>query len=255
MAFDWTGLAAAGVGAGSNMWEGWRNREFQRDVNEQNEALMRESWARDDTAVQRSAADFEAAGLSKTLAAGNSAGNSGPIHLESLKSNASNVAQGAMQALMTRKSIAQSNADIELTKATKDGKDLDNKLKAEVLDTEIQKKKVDLNTKVQDLALKISNMQAAEIEAQARANKAAADALKASYGSEAARLENLQKQYEIEIIQKTGLDAAKAKVAAQQLANEMFEWEMNFYKASGLPKGGNLFEQIIRGFKGEVNPY
>jgi len=61
-------------------------------------------------------------------------------------------------------------------------------------------------------------------------------------------------EYEIEIIKRTGLNQAQSKIVAQELANEMFKWEMDFYKKSGLPKGG-LFDQIIRGLKGEVNPY
>lgn len=65
-----------------------RNLEFQRQANEQNIALTREinnqniafqqnenaiTRAREDNAVQRAAADMTAAGLSKTLAAGNPA--------------------------------------------------------------------------------------------------------------------------------------------------------------------------------------
>lgn len=128
MAFDWGNLAAAGVGAGSGIWEGWRNREFQRDVNAQNEALMRESWARDDTAVQRSAADFEAAGLSRTLAAGNSAGNSGPIKLEPLKAS-HGVAEQAMSAIALKTNIAQTKAQTAKTNAEADAARADAKLK------------------------------------------------------------------------------------------------------------------------------
>jgi len=97
------------------MWEGWRNREFQRETNAQNESLMRESWARDDTAVQRSAADFEAAGLSRTLAAGNSASNSGPIKLESPKAS-HGVAESAIQGYAAATNIAQTEAQTELVK-------------------------------------------------------------------------------------------------------------------------------------------
>lgn len=63
----------------------WRlqqeQRSLQREVNAQNESLMREAWARDDTARQRMVADLEAAGLSKWLAAGASPMNSSPISL------------------------------------------------------------------------------------------------------------------------------------------------------------------------------
>ena len=63
----------------------WRiaqeNRNLTRETNSQNEALMREAWARDDTARQRMVKDLEAAGLSKWLAAGASPMNSSPISL------------------------------------------------------------------------------------------------------------------------------------------------------------------------------
>jgi len=136
MGIDWGAFAAAGVGAGAGLWEGWRNREFQRETNEHNEALMRESWARDDTAIQRQAADMEAAGLSKTLAAGGGAANSGPIRLEAPKAS-HGVVDSAMQAAQSVKSIAQTEAATEVTRQ------VGRKAKAEadmaVIDAEIKK--------------------------------------------------------------------------------------------------------------------
>lgn len=57
------------------------NRNVQRETNSQNEALMREAWARDDTARQRMVVDLENAGLSKWLATGASPMSSSPISL------------------------------------------------------------------------------------------------------------------------------------------------------------------------------
>ena len=58
-------------------------RDLTREANRQNESLMREAWARDDTARQRMVADLEQAGLSKWLAAGASPMSSSPISLSS----------------------------------------------------------------------------------------------------------------------------------------------------------------------------
>ena len=69
----------------------WRiaqeNRNLQRETNAQNEALMREAWARDDTARQRMVADLEQAGFSKWLASGASPMTSSPISLTAPQNN------------------------------------------------------------------------------------------------------------------------------------------------------------------------
>lgn len=57
------------------------NIDFQRETNAKNEALMRESWGRDDTAVQRRALDLSKAGMSPLLAAGAAASNSGVVSM------------------------------------------------------------------------------------------------------------------------------------------------------------------------------
>lgn len=55
------------------------NIDFQREANAKNESLMRESWGRDDNAVQRRSIDLQKAGMSPLLAAGAAAGNSGAV--------------------------------------------------------------------------------------------------------------------------------------------------------------------------------
>lgn len=85
--FDWSGMIGAGIGAAggvfSTILQNRSNRElnsanikYQKETNAQNEQLQREQWAREDSAVQRRAADLEKAGLSKNLAAGSAASSS-----------------------------------------------------------------------------------------------------------------------------------------------------------------------------------
>ena len=67
------GLGAAGIDAAAASSMNKANIEMQRETNALNEKLMRESWQREDTAVQRRAADLKAAGQSSLLAAGSAA--------------------------------------------------------------------------------------------------------------------------------------------------------------------------------------
>lgn len=62
------------------------NIAMQRETNAQNELLMRESWGRDDNAIQRRAKDLTAAGMSPLLAAGAAASNSGVVSMSAPQS-------------------------------------------------------------------------------------------------------------------------------------------------------------------------
>lgn len=102
---SWFGLAGAGLGAVSSAigaglsYAGQRdsiaaqkeiaeqNLQFQREALAQNQKNQEITWNREDTATQRAAADLEAAGLSKTLAAGNAASTSAPMRVEALHNN------------------------------------------------------------------------------------------------------------------------------------------------------------------------
>lgn len=77
-----SGVAGAAITSHSNKQINDDNMMMQNLTNQQNLSLMREAWSRDDYAVRRRAADLEAAGLSKTLAAGSAAASSSPIKLE-----------------------------------------------------------------------------------------------------------------------------------------------------------------------------
>lgn len=58
------------------------NYENQIAMQEYNKQMQANTWAREDTAVQRRAMDLEAAGMSKTLAAGGAAQTSAPVHID-----------------------------------------------------------------------------------------------------------------------------------------------------------------------------
>lgn len=81
----------AGLGAVGSFLGGQSQADAIREANRQNAALTRESWARDDNAVQRRTQDLIAAGLNPALAAGSAAGTSSPLPMQA----AANTGPGA----------------------------------------------------------------------------------------------------------------------------------------------------------------
>lgn len=93
---------------------------------QQQERLQREAWSREDTAVQRRAADLKAAGLSQTLAAGAAASSQAPVRLDAPKLNVDPIggylkAQAqAAQVKAAELGFEQQRADIARTEAQTD---------------------------------------------------------------------------------------------------------------------------------------
>lgn len=100
-----TGVASAGAGI-ANTVLGFKNYDYMKD-------MQQEAWKREDTAVQRRMADLEAAGLSKTLAAGSGASTSGPIRLE-----APQVSEGIAESIP--KAISQAAAVTQMMRQRKE---------------------------------------------------------------------------------------------------------------------------------------
>jgi hypothetical protein len=107
--------SAIGVGGGllSNIFGGIAQRRLQR-----------KQWAREDSAVQRRARDLEAAGLSKTLAAGSAAESSQPIYaskgieqLSGIPAQLSEAGQRYIDIQARKNQIAQTQAQTRISNA------------------------------------------------------------------------------------------------------------------------------------------
>jgi len=70
------------IGAVSNIGIQKKNYELEKLAQETNVALQKQTWQREDNAVQRCTADMKAAGFNPVLAAGQAASTGSPIRLE-----------------------------------------------------------------------------------------------------------------------------------------------------------------------------
>lgn len=100
------GFAGGALDTVGSLWQGRRQREWA-------EGMTRESWARDDNAVQRRAKDMESAGINPVMAAGSPASNSSPVKGEFPDPNMGAPIKDAYTA-------ARQAQDISLTQKQKD---------------------------------------------------------------------------------------------------------------------------------------
>lgn len=117
--FDFLGDVATGVGAIFNPIAGALNFGSQLENQQYMRRQQSAAWEREDTAVQRRAADLKAAGINPLLAAGSAAQASSPVNLSAPQIDANsfgNAAAGILALKQNKQNIAQSAAEIERLK-------------------------------------------------------------------------------------------------------------------------------------------
>ena len=111
----------SGVGSIGSFGVGLLNYREQRKMNRWQKRAYKESLAREDTAVQRRAADLRAAGLSPVLAAGQGASTMPPISLNApeMDVNPSELAAAAMTMMSQEAEISKTKEQEKLNAAQK----------------------------------------------------------------------------------------------------------------------------------------
>lgn len=118
------GGVGAIIGAGAQVAQVAQNKRiadqnlgFQRENLDWQRTAQRTTWDREDNAVQRRADDLEAAGLSKTLAAGSAASASGPIRTTAPQKENPRSGEGIANAVNQALAALQGQANIARTHA------------------------------------------------------------------------------------------------------------------------------------------
>lgn len=237
-----TGVASAGAGI-ANTVLGFKNYEYQKD-------MQQEAWNREDTAVQRRMADLQAAGLSKTLAAGQGASSSAPMRLDAPQIS-DGIAEAIPKAVSTAAAVTQmmrQKADIAKTQA--DIKNVEAQTSKAQAETEFMKSNnpqriasadLDLQTKTRtldnvvkslDLDVQRKGFEQTQQDLTRRLNQAKVS--DAEWGN---TLQLLKKNALVQ-----GMDRVKQEMVAkdltiefQKLMNEQSRYNIDWYKGVGLP--------------------
>ena len=123
------GLTAA-TSVAADIYTAKKNLEMQKETNQQNIDMLKQSWAREDTAAYRRAQDLKAAGLSPVLAAGSAASTMAPIQIKAPQIEKIGPSlMSALGVLQMNQNIAQSQEQIKLIREQRESNALENMIK------------------------------------------------------------------------------------------------------------------------------
>jgi len=210
------------------------NMRAQRDMMNYEKNLQQTIFEREDNAVQRRAADLEAAGLSKTLAAGGGAGAGQAINVTTpqMEQVKVNPMEAAIQMLQT----SQTKAQTDLLRANKEKADQETagiKLQNEILANESQYSSATLKWRIEQADYTTLTKWYETLKAETSRYAAA-------IGLQIAEYEAQIKALQLEIQAKYGLEEKAAQVMALQAAADYARHEADRYEDAGTVKGGVL---------------
>ncbi len=123
------GLTAA-TSVAADVYTAKKNLEMQKETNAQNIDMLKQTWAREDTAVYRRSQDLKAAGLSPVLAAGSAASTMAPIQIKAPQLEKIGPSlMSALGVLQMNQNIAQSQEQIKLIREQRESSALENMIK------------------------------------------------------------------------------------------------------------------------------
>lgn len=247
-------IGSALISAGAGVVQQGGNFLSDLVFNKQRKELQQQIFQREDTAVQRRAADLEAAGLSKTLAAGGGAQAGSVVSMNAPKMEGENPVQayisGREKGLAAEAAREQNNLfrqQVRKATADADSQEIENNILRETMGGTIAEKNADARYAVETLSDRIDQMSQETTAKALRNAESNLDLTIKNLNIEKSTMDNATAKVKTEFISEYGMDEMRAELAAKVLAVEISRYNKDWYERIELPTtgGGSLITQII----------
>lgn len=247
-------LAQVGSSIGGILADAQNYKNQQENIDYQKWA-QRNTWAREDTAYQRAAADLQAAGLSKTLAAGSASPTSTPVRTDAPQMSTSNIARAgdsvarSLDAASAALALMRQKADI--TKTEEETKLITQQQTRGLMDMQNLQQSITFDQAANPLRLKAMAL-ANQGQDTENLNKTLDSQLK-QYGISQAAVDLVNSKIDTQSKQ-IGLSLARQEQLAKEIAIDLAKsqvdtnnYNLQWYQKLGLPTNSGLDPAIRTG--------